>query len=260
MWLKAALPTWILEWNLTTWLFPSSSMQIENVVQCLPHKSTGRARWGDSNLRAGIKFQCVPIYKHLRQQKLSLCWCQGAETAWASNHGNARPVKHYGTKNPQRTQVCWTVSWIPEHVQLKTQLLKAMQAIPKTSLPPPGICRCLHLGVASLPCTNVDQAAFEVSLASKAVFTTTGNVTVSTKNDLRILESKEEPRKSMRPSIHASILKMTEMDRKGFTSCDVLMYLTRLELDIRTFTCRRNLQEAGQEMFNINVWSMRNQA
>jgi hypothetical protein len=64
----------------------------------------------------------------------------------------------------------------------------------------------------------------------------------------------------MRPSIHASILKMTEMDRKGFTSCDVLMYLTRLELDIRTFTCRRNLQEAGQEMFNINVWSMRNQA
>ena len=131
---KQLYPTWILEWNLTTWLFPS--MQIENVVQCLPHKSTRRARRANSNLRAGIKFQCAPIYKHLRQQKLSLCWCQGAETSWASNHGHARPVEHYGTKNPQRTQVCWTASWIPEHVQLKTQLLKAMQAISHASYKP----------------------------------------------------------------------------------------------------------------------------
>lgn len=260
MWLKAALPTWILEWNLTTWLFPSS-LQIENVVQCLPHKSTRRARRANSNLRAGIKFQCVPIYKHLRQQKLSLCWCQGAETAWASNHGHARPVEHYGTKNPQRTQVCWTASWIPEHVQLKFQLLKAMQAISHASYPPNLSPASRHMSVSSSWCSfpalhQRRPSGFRGFPGLK-----------SSVHDYRQRQcihkkrfahtGKQRRTKEIHASINTCINPLTEMDRKGFTSCDVLMYLTRLELDIRTFTWTCN---SGQEIININVWSMRNRA
>lgn len=117
-----------------------------------------------SNLQAfspaEIKFMLVP------RCRSSLCKQSRKRAACRTSHKELRSVEQQAPNSP----TCFA-----------TQNPAVESYASSQNFPPPGICRCLHLGVASLPCTNVHHPAFEVSLASKAVRTTTGNVTVSTK-------------------------------------------------------------------------------